>query len=251
MEVKRTACQGVWNIIRFNWHFYLLVGLALLAFLVTRPILPENYRLLLDWLALFAGSTVVISLFVSFYIYDLSKLYQFPWLPDCDPKKLLNLHAGFDETSAPIRQKYRHTDISVCDFYEPEKHTELSLKRARKAYPPTKATIKVSTSGLPFEDHSFDLVLVIFAAHEIRNDYERIVFFKELNRVTKPQGSIYVTEHLRNLTNFLAYTLGFFHFHSKSTWLATFKSAGLNVRKEMSHTPFITTFQLEKHGEAL
>ena len=65
-------------------------------------------------------------------------------------------------------------------------------------------------------------------------------------------GSEYtiVTEHLRNTINFLAYNIGFFHFHAKATWLKTFESAGFRVTEEIKISAFITTFTLDKNGTA-
>ena len=111
--------------------------------------------------------------------------------------------------------------MTICDFYNPLKHTEISIKRARKAFPPNSHTVQVSTDRLPFKDHTFDYALAILSAHEIRDERERVLFFSELSRVTKPTGLIFVTEHLRDFNNFIAYSLGFFHFHSKTSWLTT------------------------------
>ena len=94
------------------------------------------------------------------------------------------------------------------------------------------------------------LVFVILAAHEIREEQERIQFFKELRRIVKSKGSIYITEHLRDIPNFLAYNIGFFHFYTRSTWLKTFQKAALNVEKEIKITPFISTFILSKNGSS-
>jgi len=73
-------------------------------------------------------------------------------------------------------------------------------------------------------------------------------FFKEIKRILRPDGKIFVTEHLRDLPNFLAYSIGFFHFHSKKSWLRTFTDAELHVQKQIKQTPFITTFILQKYG---
>lgn len=73
-------------------------------------------------------------------------------------------------------------------------------------------------------------------------------FFNELKRILKPKGEIVITEHLRDVSNFLAYNIGFFHFYSKSTWLKIFKSAELNMQKEEKLTSFISTFTLSKNG---
>ena len=194
------------------------------------------------------GLTLTISLLVSFYIYDISELYKFNWLPDSQQKSVLNINAGFDETSSIIKNKYPNCNLTICDFYNPAHHTEVSIKRARKAYPPVANTIQVTTDKLPFLDNSFDYTVAMLAAHEIREEKERVVFFKELNRVTKKTGQIFITEHLRDWTNFMAYTIGFFHFHSRSSWLNTFKKANLKVKQEIKITPFITTFVVGKHG---
>jgi SAM-dependent methyltransferase len=123
--------------------------------------------------------------------------------------------------------------------------TEVSIRRARRAYPPAPGTVPVTTTALPFPTDTFDTALAILSAHEIRSEAERIQFFRELRRVTQPTGKIYLTEHLRDGPNFLAYTIGFLHFHSRATWLTTFQRAGLVVTREIKTTPFITTFILE------
>jgi ubiquinone/menaquinone biosynthesis C-methylase UbiE len=99
-------------------------------------------------------------------------------------------------------------------------------------------------------DNSADKIFIIFAAHEIRNVQERIEFFKELRRVLKPTGEIIITEHLRDIPNFLAYNIGFLHFYSKPTWLHIFKLAELTLKNEQKITPFISTFTLTKYGVA-
>ncbi|MBC9797776.1 class I SAM-dependent methyltransferase [Sinomicrobium weinanense] len=249
MELKRNPLQGVFNIIRFNWHFYLVAGLILALLIVFRKHLPEPVKSFTLGIALLATLTIIVSLIISFYIYDISDLYQLKWLKDADHKNILNINAGFDETSEIIKSKYPDSDLTVCDFYNPFRHTEISIKRARKAYPPKDNTIRVTTDNFPFSDRSFDYALAVLSAHEIRNKRERTDFFKELNRVTKTTGQIFVTEHLRDLNNFMAYTIGFLHFHSRSSWLQTFEQANLSVKQEIRTTPFITTFVLEKNGD--
>jgi ubiquinone/menaquinone biosynthesis C-methylase UbiE len=99
---------------------------------------------------------------------------------------------------------------------------------------------------MPFPDGTFDCALAILSAHEIRNTEERSALFRELRRIIKPDGVIFVTEHIRDVNNFLAYTIGAFHFHSRPEWLRTFENAGLAVIKETKTTPFITTFMLKE-----
>lgn len=195
--------------------------------------------------------TSIVSLSVSYYIYDYSDLYEMKWLPKNQRGIILNVHSGFDETSEIIKAKHPHAKLFISDFYDADKHTEISIERARKAYPINPETIAISTDKLPFEDNTFEIVIACLSAHEIRNADERIVFFKELHRVAKTNAQVFVTEHLRDRYNFLAYTIGFFHFHSRNTWLKTFEHSKFQIVKEKKITPFVTTFVLEKNGNSL
>ena len=251
MEPVRTPFQGVWNIVRFNWHFYVLAaafGLGLGGLWWLWPPLRSYAAGLLVLLLV----PVVVSLAVSTYVYDFSSLYRLSWLPvGALPAnaQVLTINAGFDEISAIIQRNYAGCRVQAVDFYDPARHTEVSIKRARRAYPPFPGTRAVDTRmPLPFATHSVDCSVAFLAAHEIRDATERAAFFQEIGRVTKPGGLIVVTEHLRDPANFLAYTIGFLHFHSRPTWLATFQHSGLQVEQEIKITPFITTFLLRAHG---
>jgi len=251
MEKMRRPFQGVLNIIRFNWHFY--VGIILLLFFINLAAIYLN-ELTQYWIRVFSGImllVVFISLSVSYYVYDLSVLYTLDWLskmPSKEKFNIVNINAGFDETSSLIKNKYIDSELIMLDFYDSSKHTEVSIKRARKAYPSHPNTINVQTENIELEDNSQDKIFVVLSAHEIRDRNERISFFKELRRVIKPNGEIIVTEHLRDVANFFAYNIGFFHFLSKKEWLKTFLFSGLSNVKEIKITPFITTFILQRNG---
>jgi len=248
MELTRTPFQGVGNIVRFNWPFYVVAGILLIGLMLLQQMLPEMLQILV-WAGIgFALVTIIISLLVSYYVYDFSDLYQLSWLKNATKENVLNISAGFDETSELIKLKFPKINLTICDFYDPEKHTEASIKRARKIYPPPANTISVTTHKLPFKDHQFDQTLAILSAHEIREELERILFFRELQRVTKPAGHLYVLEHLRDPYNFIAYTIGFLHFHSKKTWIRTFLKSDLEVQEIRRINPFITLFILKLHG---
>ena len=251
MELTRKSFQGVLNILRFNRHFYAVATAILLAVILFNKVFPNAIRNFLIAGALLVLFGMIFSLFVSFYIYDVSDLYRLKWLEDSGQGKILNIHAGFDETSTIIRNKFPGANLIVCDFYDAAKHTELSIKRARNIYPPDPRVISVRTDRLPFPDNTFDKSLSILSAHEIRSDIERVQFFLELSRITKPSGQVFITEHLRDLNNFLAYTIGFFHFYSRKCWFRTFKRSNLTVKQEFKTTPFVTTFVLERNGNTV
>ena len=247
----RSPFQGVLNIIRFNWHFYAAsIGLIVLLFLFAFYF-ASAYGFYLYAVCFLALVPILISLLVSFYVYDLSNLYMLDWLGESNSaeiKRIVNINAGFDETSELLKEKFGKAELIALDFYDAAKHTEVSIKRARKAYPPYKNTKPISTAKIPLEDDSADKIFLILSAHEIRSDQERTVFFSELRRILHPKGQIILTEHLRDAPNFLAYNIGAFHFYSEKTWLKNARSANLKLTRKIKITPFIKTFVFEKNG---
>lgn len=245
----RKPFQGVVNIVRFNWHFYVIAAMAILFLLFASNNISEPLQTMVTAISFLILFPVTISLSVSLYVYDLAGFYKLEWLgKPAGEKMILNIHSGFDETSSLLKGKYKEADLIVLDFYDPAKHTEVSIKRARKAYPPFAGTRNIATTDLPFTDNSADKIFVILSAHEIRTATERIQFFTELHRVLKPGGHIIVAEHLRDTANFMAFNIGFFHFYSKQTWMSTFDQANLTISDKVKLTPFITCFFLEKNG---
>jgi len=247
----RKPFQGITNIIRFNWHFYILSIILILLWITIGIIFDLGEFKSIFWILFSLGILAnAASLLASWYIYDASNLYSMDWLGDLGnensklSQRILNIHAGFDETSDHIQQKFVNSKLQVFDFYDGRKHTEISIERARKAYPAHYNTIKINTNHIPLQDHSVDKIFLILSAHEIRNPTERINFFKECKRILKSNGSIIVLEHLRDIPNFLVYTIGFLHFHSHATWLNTFQESGLILQKEKKVTPYLSYFHL-------
>lgn len=252
MDIMRKPFQGVTNIIRFNWHFYVTAFAFILLLAFAANFVGASSQPYIFLICGCISVSVILSLLASLYVYDLSGLYHLRWIEERNTDNLiLNVNAGFDETSALLKAKFSTAELVAVDFYDPLKHTEASIKRARKAYPAYPGTKQINTQHLLLPDNSADKIFVILAAHEIRDEAERALFFKELSRVVKPSGQIYITEHLRDLSNFLAYNIGFFHFYSKSSWLNTFRKADLQLSREMKLTPFISTFILSKDGATL
>lgn len=249
--MNRKSFQGVGNIVRFNWHFYLIAFALVIVLLFTRNYLPTTINWLTTSTIIFTITTTFVSLVISYFIYDYSNLYTLKWLDFLNIKNnatLVNINAGFDETSTILQHKYPNTNLIVLDFYDASKHTEISIERARKAYPIFPNTINISTDNISLQANSIDYIFLIFAAHEIRNEAERISFFKQLKNVLKDNGNIIVTEHQRDLPNFIAYTIGFFHFYANKTWKKIFAKSALYIEKEFKINPFVTTFILTKNG---
>lgn len=250
--LNRKPFQGIGNILRFNWHYYAAVFVALVLMHLVKSFTSPSLHPFIGLTGLLLILATFVSLAVSFYIYDLSGLYNLRWL-NIEVKtgaQLLNVHAGFDETSALLAAKYPRASLTVFDSYDPQKHTELSIKRAKKAYPAYANTQVVSTSSMPLRENAIDVVFCVLSAHEIRDSEERTFFFQQLYKALKKDGKIIVVEHLRDWLNFLAYAIGAFHFHSATKWKKTFSSAGLVIEREQKLTPFIRAYYLQKNRTA-
>ncbi|MEL7161496.1 MAG: class I SAM-dependent methyltransferase, partial [Bacteroidota bacterium] len=222
----RTPYQGVTNILRFNWHFYVLAVVGTVIGLVVARWLGDGWWWVGLMVAFGVVLTTLVSLVVSWYVYDRSSLYSLNWLDRFGSlRDLINVHAGFDETSALLADRFPEANLRVLDFYDPVLHTEVSILRARRAYPPYPGTERITTTDLPLAAQSVDAIFLLLAAHEIRDVAERVAFFRQLRRALRPEGRIVVVEHLRDGANFFAYTIGFLHFHSRTTWFRTFTQA--------------------------
>ncbi len=213
--MNRGRFTGVVNIIRFNRQFYVIAVPLILVCLYISSFLNGGLQLVLIVLS-FSGTAVIFtSLLVSWYIYDHSELYALSWLDKLSLPKaagIANINAGFDETSVLLKNKYPGAVLDVFDFYDARKHTEISIERARKAYPPYPGTVIIDTSkALPVSE-GYDIIFLILTVHEIRNDEERTEFFRLLSGSINPGGRIIVVEHQRDFVNFLAFNIGFFHF---------------------------------------
>ncbi|EJL71854.1 methyltransferase [Chryseobacterium populi] len=246
MEVRRRKFQGVLNILSFNRHFY-IAGIGILAFIIiSHQIFEWSDLLYMTIIAAFLYG-LIMPLIISAYVYDFSGYYTFHWLKNCsidkeNVKQILNINAGFDETSYIIKDNFPQADLKVFDFYDAKRHTEPAIIRARKVslmYPDTQ---QIVTDSIPINEQSADLIFLLSAAHEIRSHEEKILFLKECHRVCKTHGKIIMVEHLRDFPNFLAFSVGFTHFFSKTTWKNAFENAGFTSCKEVKFTPFMSIF---------
>jgi ubiquinone/menaquinone biosynthesis C-methylase UbiE len=246
MEVKRRKFQGVLNILSFNRHFYIFGLFALLLVIVSQIVL--QWPDVLFWIVILAFLYgLLMPLIVSAYVYDFSGYYHFDWLKktgisNSNPDLILNINAGFDETSFILESHFPQATLKVFDFYNPEKHTEQAIIRARKVSLTFPDTAQIATDFIPLDDKSVDIIFLLSAAHEIRSQQEKIVFLKECYRLCKPTGQVIMVEHLRDLPNFIAFSIGFTHFFSRRVWRKAFKTAGFSSLSETKFTTFMSVF---------
>lgn len=247
MEIKRRPFQGVLNILSFNRHFYFFGVGVLVILIVSRWYIQWNDTLF--WLVIAAFMYgLLMPLLVSAYVYDFSGFYKFDWLQDVvsdhEPiHQIVNINAGFDETSFILEGKFPEATLRVFDFYDAQRHTEPAIIRARKVthfYPDTQ---QMKSGTIPMDTASADIIFLLSAVHEIRIHAEKVSFLKECHRVIRPGGKIIMVEHLRDFPNFVAFTIGFTHFFSRAIWKKAFKQAGFATFEERKFTPFMSVFK--------
>ena len=128
-------------------------------------------------------SGTAVSLVVSSYIYDFSNLYTFKWL-NIGPcfAHIINIHAGFDETSHP--HKTNLPGVGIKDFRFStiqKKHTSvhwrarrapLRLKQSVKFQPTISRLLKIRPTLFSLYCHAWDSrckrTLIFFASFQVR-----------------------------------------------------------------------------------
>lgn len=244
----RRRFQGIWNIVRFNYEFFILSSVVVVgAFCVGQVTDIVSLQVWSYLVSAGAFVATLVSISVSWYVYDYSPLYTFRWLDSLLPETAghaLNIHAGFDETSELLLARYPGLSLDVIDFYDPMHHTERSIKRARRAQRPFPGTRAAAASELGLPTQHYQAIFLILAVHEIRSHDERVAFLNQLRVALAYNGVVIVVEHARDLANFCAYTIGFFHFLPVRELYAEFAEAGLQIKRRFRITPFVRVYSL-------
>ena len=165
MDIKRRKFQGVLNILSFNRHFYVVGIMVWLLFILATILL----NLPTIWSCRITGTFIyglLMPLIISAYIYDFSGYYDFNWLKtieltDLKPTNIVNINAGFDETSFILESKFPEAKLQVFDFYNAKQHTEPAIVRARRVslvYPNTK---QIDATKIPLNDQSGGFIFLL------------------------------------------------------------------------------------------
>jgi len=244
---ERRKFQGVINILSFNRHYYIFGVMALVILVLSQWLIQWPQAIFWIVIAAFLYG-LIAPLLISAYVYDFSGFYEFSWMNEMqknltDKKLIISINAGFDETSFILANKFPGTELRVFDFYNSKQHTEPAIVRARKVSTVYPNTQHIESGSIPLNNQSADIIFLLSAVHEIRSHEEKIMFLKECHRACKTSGEVVMVEHLRDFPNFLAFSVGFTHFFSKSTWQNAFESAGFSTFQERKFTPFISIFR--------
>lgn len=252
---KRKPFEGIRKVVAFNWPMYLWTS----AFIICSAVLvcfTSGWSRLIIGLA--CGGTLMqllASLIAVQWAYDSSDLFRWHWLENAldsaplHPTYIATINAGFDEFTEHIRMLFKDSDVQALDFYNPDSTTEPSIARARRLYPSPVPAITIDSGRWDVETR-YQLIFIMFSAHEIRTQPGRIAFFEQVRLHLAPKtvsgkSRVILVEHLRNLPNFIVFNIGTFHFYPFSIWKDAWRRAGLRLVKSLSISPFVNVMILE------
>lgn len=230
-------------VILFNYKKILLgIFVSVLLFILAFQINSEVLGLFFKIFASLILINIIASIFASYILYDNSDLYEFNNLKkiiDWDKtENVVLIHASFDPFSKKLEEQYKNVNFTVCDIFENRHEQESGIKISKKTFPPNPKEIKISPTFLPFEDQSQDVIFAITAVHEVLKHEDRVLFFKEAKRILKNDGVIIISEQFRDITNFIFFNIGAFHFLSENDWKRAIFESNLKIIANEKITPF-------------
>lgn len=249
-SLPRGRYQGVLQILQFNSPKYLAAVAAVLAAASAWPFFGPAGRMAALLVVTPALFWAISSLIVSHHVYDRSSLYDFRQIARLlkrAPRRWVNIHSGWDETSDLLHRAFPEASGQVADIFDPRWMTESSIRRARRLSHSAIPATPGRYNALPFPSASFDTAFLIFAAHELRRHQQRVCLFRETARVLGPGGELVLVEHARDWRNFLAFGPGFLHFFSPRAWRHAALQAGFNLEAEVTMATFVHIYLLRKN----
>jgi SAM-dependent methyltransferase len=247
VNAHRSRTQGLRRIIQFN-RPKLVVASAAVGLSASIAMTTDGAVSVLALLTAVASAYfLVASLAVSWWVYDRSALQEWRWITGLVPvgqTRWVLLHVGFDATGPTLSATLGGPD-AVIDVSPQLRRLSPSLRRARR-HDPTPATEFAKGARLPLATSTLDTVLLVFAAHEVRDASAREALFAELHRVLRPTGRVIVVEHVRDAANIAAFGPGAWHFQPRREWLRLAHRSGLDTIEERKLTAFVRALAMSR-----
>lgn len=240
--------NGATRIFLYNWPTYAATWAVATAVAAVAARVSGVTGLVVAAGAVLALAWSLVSLVVSWWVYDRSPLAGASWMRALAPARVetwASIDAGLDAEVA-LDAVLPGRCIARLDIYDGAIVSAPSVDRARALTPRAFPATRSRATELALADASCDLVAVVFTAHEIRDVAAREAFFLEVRRALRDGGRLVLVEHVRDLANFCAFGPGFVHFQARAEWLRLARRAGLRVARETRVTPWVMALALEK-----
>jgi ubiquinone/menaquinone biosynthesis C-methylase UbiE len=104
------------------------------------------------------------------------------------PRTVLDFGSGVGYSVPYFRKYFPDSELTCTDV------SQRSLDLSRQRNPGTERYVRIVEDRLPLADNSFDLVFSACVFHHIPHE-EHLHWLTELNRVTAPDGRLFIFEH--------------------------------------------------------
>jgi SAM-dependent methyltransferase len=239
--------NGALRILKYNWPVFAATWVASLLVFLWASITGHA------WLAAIAPGPALwslLSLLVSYYIYDRSGLTEGAWIHALlggHVDAWVNVHAGLD-AEVLLDSALSTACVAHVDIFDSATMDAPSIARARGVTAQQHVSRSGTPASLPLEEEVCDTLFVLFTAHEIRSQSAREAFFAESRRVLRPNGRMLLLEHVQDFANFAAFGPGMFHFQTRREWLRLADHAKFLMVREARITPWVMALVLEKRA---
>lgn len=102
--------------------------------------------------------------------------------------RVLDFGAGIGNSVPYVRQHLPQAELTCLDL------SQRSLEVAEKRFPGQAAYVRFDGAHIPCDDHRFDIAYAMCVFHHI-NHADHVALLRELKRVIKPGGSLFIFEH--------------------------------------------------------
>lgn len=231
--------SGTISTLLYNWPIFagalFFGGVALTVSLILTS--PWSWLFLVSGLGVLALAISI--LLTTFIVYDWGQQHEYDRLAELGAvaaaNVVIDITCGKLRGSRGLLAHHPQGYYFLIDIYDPEKMTDLALKRARQLEPPLLTQRRIyrreaPINSLPLPHQWADVIFCDFSLHEIEDSADRQALFAEFARVLKPGGRLLLAEHGRDWPNLLAFGPGALSFFPAATWTRHIEQAGLTIR---------------------
>lgn len=239
------TCAHVRALARYNAPLYRagVIGVGVAAAVALTPAVPVALRIVAALLGAVAGWYILASLVAFHWMFDRSELLGGRWLRTAEPpSRWVQISLCLEQTLLPMAQVFPEAEGVDFDLFDPSTTAEPAVGRARSE--PRTPHVAARPDHIDRPDGWSDLTVVTLAAHELRQAAHREALFRELRRITNPEGRLVLVEHPRNLPAWLAFGPGVGHFLPRGEWRRLAAAVGLDIHARRSITPFVDVWEL-------
>jgi len=231
--------SGMGATLLYNWPIFVGGVLFSVVILLLSGVVPSPWH----WLFMVSGiammSLLITILGASYWVYDWGQSRDYDRLAELgnlqEAKVVVDITCGKLRGTRGFLPHFIGGHYFLVDIYDETTMTDQALKRARVMEPPLNSQRKIfqrtaQANRIPIPPNWVDIIYCSYSLHELQNEADREIIFKQFTRMLKPGGHLLIAEHDRDWRNFLAFGPGAYTFFATSTWENHFATANLHIK---------------------